>query len=368
MPESIVSLKIRRNVSAHAFATSGCTLDRATGTTINAQPYLTNAYGTRWNAATDRLDVVGWRLCLGSIFKALGLTIWGLIAFGLLAIFIFVGYQAALRHRASSAPMVDERTNDRSGQLGPSGKVGSSAPSEPSHDVPEVSAAPRTPDARKRSSNNPQYGQYESAIRHGQQLIDENSAGPADLSIIALSYFSLGDCTDALVWARRAKDSFQAAGLEPDGALRRVAACCGPGRNKPRIALDPAEKARIDRLLSETEAAKSDVGGPLVRLGELYYGFGDYELAIAAIQHGLKKERVAYLDEAYVYLGLSEQAVGDLEEARKAFNQLKDVPGISPRVLRLWTLYAETQLSAQTSPSAPENAECPDVGGSTVSR
>jgi hypothetical protein len=32
---------------------------------------------------------------MGSLLKALGLTIWGLIAVGLLAIFIFVGYQAA---------------------------------------------------------------------------------------------------------------------------------------------------------------------------------------------------------------------------------------------------------------------------------
>ena len=40
----------------------------------------------------------------------------------------------------------------------------------------------------------------------------------------------------------------------------------------------------------------------------------------------------------------AEQAVGDLAEARKAFAKLKNVPGISPRVLLLWTLYAETQL------------------------
>lgn len=301
---------------------------------------------------------------MGSIFKALGLTIWGLIAFGLLAIFIFVGFQAAVRHRTSSGPMSDERTtNDQSRQLGPSGKIGASAPVEPAHDVPDRLATPRALDATpKRSANAAQDRQYELAIRHGQQLIDENSARPADLSIIAQSYFSLGDCTDAQVWAARAKDAFQEAGLEPDEALHRVAACCTPIRNKPRIILDPAEAARIDRLLTETDAAKSDSGGPFVRLGELYYGFGEYEFAIAAIQRGLKKERIAHLDEAYVYLGLSEQAVGDLEEARKAFGKLKDVPGISPRVLRLWALYAETQLSAPTSESAPQNAECRNPG------
>jgi hypothetical protein len=45
-----------------------------------------------------------------------------------------------------------------------------------------------------------------------------------------------------------------------------------------------------------------------------------------------------------VYLGLSEQAEGNVTEARKAFSQLKDVPGISPRILGLWTLYAEVEL------------------------
>lgn len=212
--------------------------------------------------------------------------------------------------------------------------------------------------------NAAQNRQYGSAIEYGQQLIDGKSAGPADLSIVAQSYLSVSDCANAQVWAQKAKDAFQAAGLEPDDALRRVTACCGPGRNKPRIVLDSAQKARLDQLLSKTEAAKSDSGGPFVRLGELYYGFGEYELAIAAIQRGLKKGQIAHLDEAYVYLGLSEQAVDDLEEARNAFSKLKDVPGISPRVLRLWTLYAETQLSASIPQSVSENGECPKSGTS----
>jgi tetratricopeptide (TPR) repeat protein len=305
---------------------------------------------------------------VGSMLKALGLTIWGLIAFGLLAIFIFVGYEAALRYRASSGSIVDESaTNDQSKhrQLGPSGRIGSSAPAERTHDVPNGSAPPRAPEAtRKLLLNAAQNRQYGSAIEYGQQLIDGKSAGPADLSIVAQSYLSVSDCANAQVWAQKAKDAFQAAGLEPDDALRRVTACCGTSLNKPRIALDSAQKARIDQLLSKTDAAKSDSGGPFVRLGELYYGFGEYELAIAAIQRGLKIGQIAHLDEAYVYLGLSEQAVGDLEEARNAFSKLKDVPGISPRVLRLWTLYAETQLSAPILQSASENEECPKSGAS----
>jgi tetratricopeptide (TPR) repeat protein len=298
---------------------------------------------------------------VGSILKGLGLTIWGLIGFGLLAIFIFVGYEAALRYRASSGSMVNENAAHdplKQSQFGPAGGTGAVAPADLTHDVP---VAPRTSDAtRKLLLGAVQNHQYDSAIEYGQQLVEGKSAGPADLSLVAQSYFSISDCANAELWARKAKDAFQKAALEPDEAIRRIAACCVSGRDKPRIVSDSAQRARIDQLLSKTEAAKADTGGPFVRLGELYYGFGEYELAIASIQLGLKKGQIAHLDEAYVYLGRAEKAVGDIEEARNAFNKLKDVPDINPRVLRLWTLYAET-LSAPTSRLGSENGECPKM-------
>ena len=300
---------------------------------------------------------------MGSILKALGLTIWGLIGLGLLAIFIFVGYEAALKYRASGM-VTDNAAHDelKQSQFGPSGGIVAIAPADRSHDAPISPAPLRTTDAtRKLLLSAAQNRQYDSAIEYGQQLVDGESAGPADLSIVAQSYLSISDCANAQIWARKAKDAFQKAGLEPDEPLRRIAACCVSGRDRPRIVLDPAQRARINRMLNRTEAAKADTGGPFVRLGELYYGFGEYELAIASIQLGLDKGQIAHLDEAYVYLGRAEQAVGDLEEARNAFNKLKDVPGISPRVLRLWTLYAETQLSASTSHSVSENGECPKM-------
>ena len=305
---------------------------------------------------------------MGSILKALGLTIWGLIGFGLLAIFIFVGYEVALKYRASSSSM-ENATNGQLKQshLGPSGGNSAIAQADRTHDVPISPAPPRTSDAtRKLLMSAVQNRRYDSAIEYGQQLVAGKSAEPADLSLVAQSYLSISDCTNAQVWAQKAKDAFQQAGLEPDEALRRIAACCVTGRGKPRIVLDSAQRARIDQLLNKTEAAKADTGGPFVRLGELYYGFGEYEFAIAAIQLGLKKGQIAHLDEAYVYLGRAEQAVGDLEAARNAFNKLKDVPGISPRVLRLWTLYAETLLSASTLQSASENGECRKIGAAHV--
>jgi len=312
----------------------------------------------------------GGEFAVGSILKALGLTIWGLIGFGLLAIFIFVGYEAALKYRSSSGSMVnDDATTGQleQSQLGPPGGSGAIAPADRTHDVPISPASPRTSDAtRKLLLSALQNRQYDLAIEYGQQLVDGKSAGPADLSIVAQSYFSISDCANAQIWARKVKDAFQKAGLEPDEALRRVSACCVSGRDKPRIVLDSAQRARIDQLLNKTAAAKADTGGAFVRLGERYYGFGEYELAIASIQLGLEKGQIAHLDEAYVYLGRAEQAVGDLEQARNAFNKLKDVPGISPRVLRLWTLYAETQLSASTTQSASGNGECPEMKAAHV--
>jgi len=295
---------------------------------------------------------------VGSLLKALGLTIWGLIGFGLLAIFLFVGYQAALKYRAPGGSTVNESANDQSkqSQSGLPGGIGAIASADLTHDVPIAQAHPGTPDAlRKLFLSAVQNHHYEWAIEYGKQLAERESAGPADLSIVAQSYLSSSDCANAQIWAQKAKEAFQKARLEPDEALRRITECCGFGHDKPRIVLDSAQKVRLDQLLSKTEAAKADSGAPFVRLGELYYGFGEYELAIASIERGLNKGQIARLDEAYVYLGLSEQAVGNLDEARKVFIKLKDVPGISPRVLRLWMLYAETQLSA-------DHEDCQKIG------
>ena len=92
----------------------------------------------------------------------------------------------------------------------------------------------------------------------------------------------------------------------------------------------------------EAEAAKSAAGELSVKLGEVYYGFGDYQKAADAINQGLQKGQVKHQDEAYVYLGLAEVQLKNTAEAKKAFGGLKTVPNISPRVLKLWELYSAT--------------------------
>ena len=293
-----------------------------------------------------------------SVVKALGLTIWGLIALGLIAIFIFVGYEAAIKYRVSHATILtDKAPSDQAApggiEMAPATSTGAGA----------SAAFPRTADAtRKLFSSAVQSRHYESAIKYGRELVDENSAEPSDLSSIAQSYFAISDCVNAAHWAEKAKEAFQKAGRVQDEGLGGLSACCESKSQIPRVALDSAQRARLDRLLNNSEAARAESGGLFVKYGELYYGYGEYELAIASIERGLIKGQVPRLDEAYVYLGLSEQAIGELDAARDAFAKLKDVPGISPRVLRLWTLYADKQLSSSKIRSAPGGAECQKAG------
>jgi hypothetical protein len=109
---------------------------------------------------------------------------------------------------------------------------------------------------------------------------------------------------------------------------------------KPRAEIDKKDAAKFD-----AEAAKNPAGDFDVKSGEIYYGLSDYQSAATAINRGIQKGQIEHLDEAYVYLGRSHLALKNVAEAANAFARLKTVPGISGRVLRLWTLYAESVLA-----------------------
>ncbi|HEY2146022.1 MAG TPA: hypothetical protein VGH12_08145 [Steroidobacteraceae bacterium] len=91
----------------------------------------------------------------------------------------------------------------------------------------------------------------------------------------------------------------------------------------------------------EAEAAKNPAGQLDVKLGEVYFGAGDCQGAVTALNRGLQKGQIKSQDEAYVYLGRSQVCLKNYAEAKKAFAGLKTVPNISPRVLKLYELYAE---------------------------
>jgi tetratricopeptide (TPR) repeat protein len=91
----------------------------------------------------------------------------------------------------------------------------------------------------------------------------------------------------------------------------------------------------------DAEATKNPAGQLDVKLGEVYFGVGDYQNTLTAINRGIGKGQIKQQDEAYVYLGRAQVALKNTAEAKKAFAGLKSVPNISPRVLKLWQLYAE---------------------------
>jgi hypothetical protein len=105
---------------------------------------------------------------------------------------------------------------------------------------------------------------------------------------------------------------------------------------------DRAEADRKGLPQQEAEAGKSAAGELAVKLGEVYYGFGDYQKAADAINQGLQKGNIKHQDEAYVYLALADVQLKNNADAKKAIANLKNVPNISPRVLKLWEVYGAT--------------------------
>jgi hypothetical protein len=100
-----------------------------------------------------------------------------------------------------------------------------------------------------------------------------------------------------------------------------------------------ADKKGLPQL--DAEAQKSSAGQLDVKLGEVYFGAGDYQNAATAISRGIGKGQIKQMDEAYVYLGRAQVALKNNAEAKKAFDKLKSVPNESPRVLKLWELYSD---------------------------
>jgi tetratricopeptide (TPR) repeat protein len=92
----------------------------------------------------------------------------------------------------------------------------------------------------------------------------------------------------------------------------------------------------------EAEAGKSAAGELSVKLGEVYYGFGDYQKAADAIAQGLQKGNIKHQDEAYVYQALAYAQLKNYADAKKAIANLKSVSNIGPRVLKVWELYGST--------------------------
>jgi tetratricopeptide (TPR) repeat protein len=121
-------------------------------------------------------------------------------------------------------------------------------------------------------------------------------------------------------------------------------------------AIKEEHKERVDRLLTafrtradsdkkglpqeEAEADQNTAGELLVKLGEVYYGFGEYQKTIDAIAQGLQKGSVTQMDEALVYLGLAQLQLKSYAEAKDTLASMPTASVVTPRLARLWRLYA----------------------------
>jgi tetratricopeptide (TPR) repeat protein len=104
-----------------------------------------------------------------------------------------------------------------------------------------------------------------------------------------------------------------------------------------------SQKERTSRLMENMRARVDSAESPRNEmLGEVYFGLGDYQMAVDFIADALDKHTVKHWDDAYVYMGRADIALKDTAAARSAFGQLMAVPNVSPRVSRIWSLYAET--------------------------
>ena len=158
-----------------------------------------------------------------------------------------------------------------------------------------------------------------------------------------------------MVWFEKASDALRRGGQQNAALPSEFTARC-PGYLRRPITSEHRERilsllatvqkrAKIDQdKIPELEAgaAASESGEPYVKLGQLYYGFGEYQEAVVAIERGLEKGAITHLDDAFICLGRSKVALQEFAGARAAFARLKEVPTISPKVAALWALYGET--------------------------
>jgi hypothetical protein len=305
-----------------------------------------------------------------ALLNSLGLTLWSSIAIVLAVGLAMVGYRVSLSMKDSPPTMGH-----------PAASVASAPPAPfPSVEPSFGRVTQGMHDQRYSRVIEPEMRRAEAALQVGrwQEVLDAAQAAERKQGITvfdtkrinhfkAYAHLQLRDYGAALTEFERVLATGIATPEETASISKTVSALqARAGSERNALAQQDAKSPQQEAESAQREAespqrepqSNENLGaGADVRLGQLYYA-GDYQKAVDAITRGLKKGSIVHLDEAYVYLGLAQQKLGNIAEARRAFARLQDVPNISPRVLRLWTLYADTLAGqAQTADSVPASRE-----------
>jgi hypothetical protein len=251
------------------------------------------------------------------------------------------------------------------------------------------------------------------AIEYGARAADLGALKSNDLLIMSQIYYQQRDCKNSGIWGDKAIAAFKTAGDAPKELLYQLKLQCASDANDTgamKAALydlvrltnkasywnnllrlerqderDDHNTLMIYRIMFDTRSMNADTD--YIEMAQL---LGDAALAgeaqgvlEKAMSSGMlkdeHKERTIRLldalktradadlnrlpaleaearknpagtDEAYVSLGRSLTAEKDLAGARQAFAKLKLLPNISPRVLKLWSLYADMLAETASEP------------------
>ena len=299
-----------------------------------------------------------------ALLNSLGLTLWSSIAIVLAVGLVLIGYRVSLNTKDSSLPI----TRTAAGVVSAPPDVLLSV--DPSLD----GVTPLMHGQRFSRAIEPEITAAQTALRAGrwQEVIDDAQAAERKQGITvfdtktinhfkAYAHLQLHEYNSALTDFERVLATGAATPEETTTISKIVStlqAHVGSQSDQLPEQKSDATPQEAESTQQEPESNEARGGTLDVRLGELYYGFGDYQKAVDAITRGLQKHPGAHLDDAYVYLGLAEQKLDNTAEARRAFARLTNVPNINPRILRLWTLYADTLAGqTQTASSRPPSLE-----------
>ncbi len=283
-----------------------------------------------------------------ALLNSLGLTLWSSIAIVLAVGLAMVGYRVSLSMKDSPPT---------------TGHPATSVAPAPLFAFPSVepSSGSMTPAAHAQSYSRviePEMRRAQAALQAGQwqEALDDVQVAERKQGVTifdaktinhfkAYAHLQLHNYSAALTDFERVLATGIATPEETASISKTVSAL----RTRVESKRDALPQQEAEPSQQETDSKESIVAGTDVRPGQLYSA-GDYQKAVDAITSGLKKGSIVHLDEAYVYLGLAEQKLGNIAEARRAFARLKDVPNVSPKILRLWTLYADTLAKETPTP------------------
>jgi len=247
------------------------------------------------------------------------------------------------------------------------------------------------------------------AIEYGEKAYDVGALKSNDLLIMSQIYYQQKDCKNSAVWGDKAITSFREEGVAPKEVLYQIKLQCASDagdtagviaalydlvrltnktsywnnliRLERQDERDDHNLLMIYRVMYDTNAMQADTD--YIEMAQLLGDAGlpgEAQIVLEkALRSGLVKdehrERLTrllngmttraetdrfkayaatmqdrkYPDDAYVALGRSLIAQNQAAEGKNAFAQLRTLPNISPRVLRLWNLYADTRPEVRSA-------------------